>query len=286
MKATVSKIAGIDDAILAFSYSKRTISQARRDEIRDLCQVVNDENGFMRERGGLNGRSIERYNTELLKLIKYGVAHDHGTLLSFIDLSIEIDGLHRGGQDDWDAHAYRFHNRIVRSSTRLAKFTGAEKSEYYNGKVLTTEEVLGALDMNIGDVTLDGVNYNYVEGIGFVREDLMDEQDVVRGLYRLEMPCSSTTKINYRELRHVYKMRNEKTHAHPEVQAVVEQVREELRVKQPILGDMLGKVWAANMVKSGGGGFGASVEYGYVEQTDAVLVSKGILNGMLEVWDK
>lgn len=283
MKAIVSKISGIDDAILALNYSKRRITDERRQEIRHLVETCTTPDGHICS--DIKPHILEQYNTELLKLMKYGVAHDHATLLSFIDLTIEIDGLHRGGQDDWDAHAYRFHNRIVRSSTRLAKFTGSEKSDYYQGKVLTTEEVLKAVGACISDVHLNEKNFTYVEGIGFVREDLVDDQDVIRGLYRLEIPCSSTTKINYRELRHVYRMRNATTHAHPEVQQVVEQVRDELRVKQPILGDMLGKVWAANLVKSGGG-FGASVEYGYVEQSDVVMVSKGILNGMLEVWDK
>lgn len=243
MYAEVAKISGIDDAIIAMLYSKKSITPDKSREIRELVARVTDSNGFMRS--DVSTEDEIAFIEYLNKVMKYGIQFEHETLLSFIDITVQIWGLHRAGQDDWDAHAYRFHNRIVRSSTRLAKFTGAEKSSYYEGKVLTTEEVIATCGSDIQQtVERDGAEFTRVDGIGYVRTDLLGEQDVIRGLYRLEIPSNNITKINFRELRHVYYMRNSTTHAHAEVQFAVEQVRNDFANKMPILYDKLGKVWA------------------------------------------
>ena len=51
-------------------------------------------------------------------------------MLDFVTISVTVEGIHRAGQDDWDAHAKRFDNRIIRSSTRLADFSEGEMSDY------------------------------------------------------------------------------------------------------------------------------------------------------------
>ena len=61
------------------------------------------------------------------------------------------EGMHRGGQDDIDAHARRFDNRIIRSSTRLAEFSEGEMSDYYRGKIISTDEALNILNIDIPD---------------------------------------------------------------------------------------------------------------------------------------
>ena len=68
----------------------------------------------------------------------------HITVLRFIDISIMTEGIHRGGQDDIDSHVKRFENKVIRSSTRLAEFNN-EKSDYYEGKIMTTDEALKIL---------------------------------------------------------------------------------------------------------------------------------------------
>ena len=65
----------------------------------------------------------------------------HITVLRYIDISIMTEGLHRAGQDDIDAHARRFDNRIIRSSTRLAEFSDGEMSDY----IPTDDEIANSL---------------------------------------------------------------------------------------------------------------------------------------------
>ena len=62
----------------------------------------------------------DKFNEAVDKLFRYG--QKHTTLLRFIDFTFLVEGMHRAGQDDWDSHAKRFANRIVRLSTRYSKF--------------------------------------------------------------------------------------------------------------------------------------------------------------------
>lgn len=130
MNVYVNKINGIDDAIVSMFMSKRTWSRELEEDVRNVCEFVLNRNG------GIYGDLLKLpYNADykkfedwMDKLLKWGAKHI--TMLRFIEFSITVEKLHRAGQDDWDAHAQRFNNRIIRTSTRMAKF-GYEMSDFY-----------------------------------------------------------------------------------------------------------------------------------------------------------
>ena len=128
MKVILNSIDGIADAIEAMYFSKRTWDLDLHNQIREEC---------------LKSDKSDQFNKWLDMVCK--MTKKHITIGKFIDLSFIVVGLHRAGQDDWDAHAKRFDNRIIRSSTRLATY-GNEKSDWYKDKILTTDEVLDILN--------------------------------------------------------------------------------------------------------------------------------------------
>lgn len=280
MKVNIAKISGLDDAMVALLYSKRTVTPEMVKRTRALVAQCTDENGFLRPFNTVDERLRVAFVDLVDKLMKYGVGHGHATLLSFIDITVEIWGLHRAGQDDWDAHAYRFHNRIVRNSTRLAKFEGNEKSGYYADKVRTTDEIIQeeSLPPTIMNKQT-GQIFVRVAGLGYVLQGHEKDQDIIRGMYRLMIPCNSITKVDYRQLRHIYSVRNAQGHAHPEVQKVAELIRAELMSKMPMLGEMLGKVAGSGLVEFDDDSF--TIESGYVEKTESVTISKDLYDTLL-----
>ena len=118
MNVTIRKISGFDDAINTMFISKRTWTPELEQEIYDTCSRVLDRNGFMKE--NIETEDYTKFSKWMNSLVKFGKKHI--TMLRYIDFSCTVDGLHRAGQDDWDAHAKRYDNRIIRSSTRLADF--------------------------------------------------------------------------------------------------------------------------------------------------------------------
>lgn len=217
MKVYLNSIVGIDDAITTLFFSKRTWTRELEMDVRETFDEVFDRNGmwlpvFPRE-------SAEKVDKWITQLVKWGWKHT--TMLRFIDFSFTVEGLHRAGQDDWDAHAKRFENRIIRSSTRLANF-GNEMSDYYKGKIIPTDQALSILKIVTPDkIELDGVPYVRTVN-GYIREDMQDNKDVKRGLYMLSIPSNFIFKVNLTELAHVYKERNELGTAHPEVKECCE----------------------------------------------------------------
>ena len=84
-----------------------------------------------------------------------------------------VEGLHRAGQDDWDSHAARFNNRIIRSSTRLAQF-GYEMSDWYGDKIMPTDLALEYLGIDAPEyVEKDGEKFVKTVN-GYIREDLQN----------------------------------------------------------------------------------------------------------------
>jgi thymidylate synthase ThyX len=137
------------------------------------------------------------------------------------------EGIHRGGQDDIDSHAKRFNNRIVRSSTRLAEF-GDEKSSYYKDKILTTDEAVKILNINLPDsIQYNGLTYVKTTN-GYILEDMKDNKDVKRGLYMLSIPSNFVSQIDLCEFAHVYKERGEHGTANPEVKEWAESISNQL----------------------------------------------------------
>ena len=141
----VNSITGIDDAIVSTMMSKRSWTRAKELDVRDTCERVMHRDGYVETNNSVSVEDISKYNKWLDIVIKYGWKHI--TLLRYIDISVTVNGLHRAGQDDWDSHAKRFDNRIVRSSTRLADYDN-EMSEFYKEKIIPTDMALGILGIN------------------------------------------------------------------------------------------------------------------------------------------
>ena len=221
MKAYLNSISGIDDAIISMYFSKRHMDYQIESDIRDLCSRCLTRKGFM-DTKETNEEDKEKFDEYMTKLCKFGIRHI--TLLRFVDMSFTVYGLHRAGQDDWDAHACRYNNRIIRESSRLADFKDGEKSDYYKDKILTTEEVMRELSIQTPEFIIkDGVKY--IKAVnGYIREDLVDKNDVKRGLYMLSIPSSFIFRVNLTEWAHVYKERNASGGANPEVKELAESI--------------------------------------------------------------
>ena len=259
MNVHVNSISGMDDALVALHMSKRHMTEAFENGIRQmyfLCvspfgELYSHERVMEFESDLLLDYSVdtleEVYTTfqrMIEKLCKYG--QKHITLLKFIDISVTVYGLHRAGQDDWDSHAKRFDNRIVRESTRLAEFGESEKSAYYADKILTTEEVLKALRIELPENYTDADGRVWVkEDGGYVAEDMTASQDVRRGLYRLCIPSTFIFKVNLAEWAHVYRERCAAGNAHPEVKELAEAVQDAIEQAIP----MFNREWLAGVTQ-------------------------------------
>lgn len=221
MKVYLNEITGLADALVSMYMSKRTWTRELEEQIRYDCKILDE---------------YKNYEIEVPKIVKDRVdkrfesfckfAWKHITMLDFITLSVTVEGLHRAGQDDWDAHAYRFNNRIIRSSTRLADFGEDEMSDFYKDKIIPTETALEMLGIETPQtIEKDGQTFVSAQG-GYVREDLKNNRDAKRGLYRMCIPSNFIFKINLAQWAHVYKMRNKDGSANPEVKEVAERIQD------------------------------------------------------------
>lgn len=223
MHVYLNKISGIDDAIVSMFISKRSWNREMEAHIYQVCRQVLDHQGRLlpREAHPELASAFDEFQGWLEKLVKWGWMHI--TMLRFIDMSITVEGLHRAGQDDWDSHAKRFNNRIIRSSTRLSTFS-YEMSDYYKDKILPTDLALSALGVTLPEkIEVDGACY--VKAVnGYIREGMEEDKDVRRGLYMLSIPSTFIFKIDLTEWGHVYKERNASGHANPEVKECCEAI--------------------------------------------------------------
>ena len=224
MNVTVNSITGFEDAFVAMYMSKRTWTPELDKDIRSTCDAVLDRNGRIVK--GCDAEYLEKFNKWLEMLLKMG--RKHITLLRYIDISIMTERIHRAGQDDIDAHARRFDNRIIRSSTRLAEFSDCEMSDYYKGKIIPTDEALKILNIDIPE-TLEFMGRTYYKSPnGYVKEGFQSNKDVKRGLYMLSIPSNFISKINLCEWGHVFGERNENGSANPEVKQWAEEVMKQI----------------------------------------------------------
>lgn len=241
MKVYLNEINGLWAAIDAMYFSKRTWTRAEEIKLISAYEANYDRQGKLR---------YNELDPEFKKLMDnlFKWSTSHITLAKFLDFSFTVEGLHRGAQDDFDSHAKRLDNRIVRSSTRLSKF-GNEKSEWYEGKILTTDEVLKMLGYEMPDyiaVWDDGHTVGYYDSDiekltsntkysgykifvrstnGYVREDLKDDKDVLRGLYMLSIPSNFIFKCNGTEFAHIINERDIDSHAAPELRLMIEECK-------------------------------------------------------------
>lgn len=231
MKVYVNEITGIADAIVSMYMSKRTWNRELECHIRDVCDcVLTCKGGICSTLPAFFEKHLEEFNKWIDTLTKWGPQHI--TMLKFIDFSITVEGLHRAGQDDWDSHAKRFDNRIIRSSTRLADFD-YEMSDYYKGKIIFTDQAMGLCNIPVPNEIQIG-DYTFVKTVnGYIREDLKDNKDVKRGLYMLSIPSNFIFKVNLSEFAHVYKERNKNGTANPEVKECCEAICDQLEEMIP-----------------------------------------------------
>lgn len=227
MQVFLNRVDGIDDAIISMFLSKRTLTRDLevniRDETYDSSHMTYRTNGVL---GSLKDELSVEMTDWLGKLFKWGV--HHMTMLRFIDLSFSVYGLHRAGQDDMDAHAMRMNNRIIRSSTRLADFKNGEMSEYYDGKIIPTDVALAYLGITAPD-EIEYEGNTYVRAVnGYILKGMEKKKDVKRGLYMLSIPSNFIFRIQLTEFAHIYKERNEKGTANPEVKQAVEAMADQL----------------------------------------------------------
>lgn len=233
MNVYLNKITGIDDAIVSMYMSKRTWTRELEKKIRRAVYLCTNSKGAIStvHLSDASQELVELFNTELAKVCKWGKRHM--TMLRFIDISVTVEGMHRAGQDDVDSHAMRFNNRIIRSSTRLAKFSVNEMSDYYRGKIIPTDVALAAL----GIVTPNELEYDgkkYVKTVnGYVQEGMENSKDVLRGLYMLSIPSNFIFKCQLTEWAHVYKERNKNGTANQEVKDFCEAVCDQLEAAVP-----------------------------------------------------
>jgi len=238
----------------------KNVDDKRLEDILNTIEGATNRWGFVKDMDTPEAAAFKGY---MDKIVKYGIAHEHETILDFIKVTIFMEDLHRGALDDYDAHAKRLD--IIRSSTRAnKKFSGKDAliSDWYQGKILTFQELdkIGNGPEFADTIEHDGYNWTKTPW-GYVREDYANDADVLRGLVPLSLACDNVSTVSYRNLRHIYHLRRRGTHASPELQDAVEQIREELNAKCPILGHYLGKVWVP----------GAN---GYFERPDTVITLK------------
>lgn len=224
MKVTVNNITGFEDAFVAMYISKRSWTPELDADIRKTCEIVLDRNGRINPSASKD--SIDKFNNWLSILLKMG--RKHITVLRYIEISMMTEGIHRAGQDDIDAHAKRFENKIIRSSTRLAEYGDCEISDWYKDKIIPTDKALSILGINIPNV----IDYNgetYIKTTnGYVKEKYKNNKDVKRGLYMLSIPSNFVSKINLCEWGHVFKERNQYGGANPEVKQWAESVMSQI----------------------------------------------------------
>lgn len=231
MKATVRNISGFEEMFGAMYISKRSWTQELQAGIDKICKSVLTRYGSLDASAPQN--DIDQFNKWLSMALKMG--RKHITILRFLDISIMTEGLHRAGQDDVDAHAVRFNNRIIRNSTRLANF-GVEKSDFYIDKILTTDEALKQLGVDIPDKFTDNTGQVWLKASnGYIKEELAENKDVKRGLYMLSIPSNFISKINLCEWGHVFKERNKDGAANPEVKEWAEEVMQGLTEYIPLI---------------------------------------------------
>ena len=226
MKTYLNQISGIDDAIVSMFMSKRSWTREKELHIREVCRTVLRPDGGLKDYDETQAAAFAEFDDWLDKLTKWGWKHT--TMLRFIDMSVTVEGLHRAGQDDWDAHAKRFNNRIIRSSTRLASFS-YEMSDWYEGKIMPTDLALQALGLSVPE-TFEHDGVQYVKAVnGYIRADMADDPDVKRGLYMLSIPSNFIFKIDLTEWGHVFKERNAKGGANPEVKQCCESTADQTK---------------------------------------------------------
>lgn len=280
MEFKLYKIEGYEAAIMALRMSKgKYYSWGKAEEIQQLVHAVTDERGFLigvhryqdklaamgiayedHDRIGTRykphnkitgdySKDIEEFQ-RLLGLTKNNAMGEftHHTLMKYIDVTFITEGLHRGAQDDLDAHAIAFNNRITRYSTRLAEITETPLSDFYKDKLIQFSETPFYKDMpdaiNDGSGTFEKTPWGYVhEKYATFPAKNGRDRDVQRGGMPIGMESNAIWKIDLASLRYVYHMRSKLSTANPELKIGIEQLADQLETSLPVFGEHFRKVF-------------------------------------------
>lgn len=236
MQVYLNNINGLSNAIISMFMSKRTWTPELNADIIRVCSKFYDEMGLPKTNIVPRKDNLEdqnKLNKWLASLFKFG--QRHFTMLRFIDFSFTVEGIHRGAQDDFDSHAKRLDNRIIRSSTRLATFSDGEMSDYYKGKIYTTDDICKMQNIDLPDkVDINGETFIKTTN-GYIREDLSNNKDIKRGLYMLSIPSNFIFMCNLTEFAHILKERDINSNANPELIYMIELVLNDLQKVFPQL---------------------------------------------------
>ncbi len=298
MQFQLYKVSGYEECIMAIRMSQgKFYSWEKAQQIQDLVYAMTNKQGFLatvyeyncnllsmgiakiNDYGGIeykgnfvtnHAKITGNYTTDRLEFQRLLTITmdsamgktDHHTLMKYIDISFFTDGLHRGAQDDLDAHAMGFNNRITRFSTRLAEISDSEVSEWYKDKVIPfgdTQAMLseGKLTHRTGDgwATCSTGSWGLPDEIaveedvfkwtpfGYVLEKYADMseknglyKDVLRGLIPLGHPGAALWKSDIFNLRYIYFRRSKLTKANPELKLGMEQLADQIQEKVPVFG--------------------------------------------------
>lgn len=229
MNINLIKISGFEAAFASMFMSKRTWTPELEVEIENVCNKVLNRNGFKEDVQDVE--SYEAFNKWLNILTKMAIRHI--TVGRFISFSCIVEGLHRAAQDDFDSHAKRLENKIIRNSTRLATFSNNEKSEFYQNKILLMDEVLDYLNIELPE-KIDKDDQIYIRSTnGYINEKYKDDKDVKRGLYPLCIPSNFVFECNLTEWGHIVKERGSSSNAHPELIKMVDMITSKLTNEFP-----------------------------------------------------
>lgn len=273
MNFKLFKVSGYEDAILSLRMSKgRFYDWKKARDIQQLVWAVTDSQGFicmpqeyackvssmhfneLNDHTKLTGNFYDDLK-EFKRLLELTFNnsmkdHKHHTLMKYIDVTFITEGLHRGAQDDLDAHALGFNNRITRFSTRLAEISSNELSEWYKGKIIPFYKAIQMLNDNSeeqvhfppyikdeNDITFKLTPLGYVvEKHAQIPAKNGLAKDIQRGLMHLALPSDAIWKSDIFNLRYIYKMRNKLTKANPELKEGIDQLAKQIEKNIPIFG--------------------------------------------------
>jgi len=226
MKVYLNEITGMADALVSMYMSKRSWTPELDAEIRgewfDFDYGTPDKDAYKTAK--------ERTTKRIESFCKY--AWMHTTMLDFVTISATVEGIHRAGQDDWDAHACRFNNRIIRASTRLADFEEGEMSDFYKDKIFPLGVVVDSIIKLPDEIKINGKEYVRTVN-GYILKEMKDDRDVKRGLYMESIPSNFIFKVNMAQWAHVYRLRNKNGTANPEVKQLAEMLQDEIENQMP-----------------------------------------------------
>jgi hypothetical protein len=275
MKFVLYKVSGYEEAIISLRMSKgKFFSIEKAKEIQELVNLVTNPQGFICTEGEYlikrdlftsykivpNSKITGDYYTDVnefkrLLTITFDNSmqtFNHHTLMKYLDISFFTEGLHRGAQDDLDAHAIAFNNRITRFSTRLAEISEQKLSEWYQDKVIPFSEFEWSdgqklLDSLPTEIDIKGEQFDLTP-FGYVHNKYSQvpaknglSKDVQRGLMTLGTPSDALWKTDMFNLRYVYKMRSKLTKASPELKDGMEMLADQIEQHIPVFGEYFRK---------------------------------------------